>query len=137
MLNSFFKDIINTGNICFTIISADGQESKTLLEEYKINSITVPSNQSILFEQAKKAAAQDQPSQEEAKVDNVVSKINSATKTASGTMSEAMTNLMKRGEKLVKLETQTGQLKDDAEEYKDMASELKNQMKKKNNRFGF
>merc|ERR1712176_818011 len=106
--------MIKTSSGTTVVELADGQESKTLLEEYKINSITVPSNQSILFEQAKKAVAQDQPSQEEAKVDNVVSKINSATKTASSTMSEAMTNLMKRGEKLVKLENQTGQLKDDA-----------------------
>jgi len=99
------------------------------MEEYNINSRTLPSKQSILFKEAKKS--QDQPPQED-----VQSKINTATKTTQSTMSDAMVGLMKRGEKLMSIEKNTGQMKDDAEDYKNMAGDLKSKMKKKSNFFG-
>jgi len=130
LLDNFADFMINTSSSTTVVELAESEETKSLLAEYKINNRTVPTSQSILFNQAKKA--QDPPSEESS-----FSKMNTATKTAQSTMSEAMSNLMKRGEKLAKLENQTGQMKDDAEDYKNMAGDLKNMMKKKsNNIFG-
>merc|ERR1711862_893689 len=121
-------DCIKTSSGSTVVDLADGLKAQNLLKEYKITSKSLPSNE-LFGEEMKKVAAEAAAQDQEEDKDEAA-KVTSATQAVHNTMSEAMAGLVKRGEKLKAIENQTTEMKDDAEEFKDMASQLKNQMKK-------
>merc|ERR1711862_76818 len=135
LLDNFADYCIRTSSGSTVVDLADGLKAQNLLKEYKITSKSLPSNE--LFGEEMKKVAVEAAAQDQEEDKDEAAKVTSATQAVHNTMSEAMAGLVKRGEKLKAMENQTTEMKDDAEEFKDMASQLKNQMKKKNKFFGF
>ena len=82
-----------------------------------------------------KSAIEEQKQLKDAKPSSVMKSMGRAKK-AAGAMSEAMSALRERGEKLESLDNKTAQLHNDAANYADMAKQLKEKNKKKAKGFG-
>lgn len=112
----------------FSAISNENKDMIQLLEQYgaKTNS------SEVLFKSAieeQKRLKKDETSR------TTTRKAMAKLKGASGAMSEAMSALRERGERIEKLDSKTADLQNDAQNYADMAKQLKEKTKKKSQWF--
>lgn len=110
-------------------MSNENKDMIKLLEQYgaKTNSSEVLFK-SAIEEQKRLRLKEETPRTTNRKV---VAKL----KGASGAMSEAMSALRERGERIEKLDSKTADLQNDAQNYADMAKQLKEKTKKKSQWF--
>jgi predicted transcriptional regulator len=98
-----------------------------LLEQYGAKAISSP-----LFE----SAIEEQKRLKERTPKTANRKAMAKAEGASGSMSEAMNALKERGDRIEKLDKRTADLQNDAQNYAEMAKQLKEKTKKKSTFFG-
>ena len=111
----------------FSAMSNENKDMIQLLEQYgaKTNS------SEVLF----KSAIEEQKRLKEETPRTTNRKVVAKLKGASGAMSEAVSALRERGERIEKLDSKTADLQNDAQNYADMAKQLKEKTKKKSQWF--
>ena len=99
-----------------------------LLEQYG----AVTNSSGVLF----KGAIEEQSRLKDQTPQTTNHKTMTKLKGATGAMSEAVSALKERGEKIEKLDKKTADLQNDAQNYAEMAKQLKEKTKKKSSFFG-
>ena len=108
-------------------MSNENKDMIQLLEQYGANT----NSSEVLF----KSAIEEQKRLKEETPRTTNRKVVAKLKGAAGAMSEAMSALRERGERIEKLDSKTADLQNDAQNYADMAKQLKEKTKKKSQWF--